>query len=57
MAIGHELASAVAGGLSPVIAAVLLASYGSFWPVAALTIGLALVTVVTVVVARETRPT
>ena len=43
--LGYQLASVLAGGLSPVIAAALLrASHGAWWPVAAYMIGLALVT-------------
>jgi hypothetical protein len=49
MAIGHELSSAVAGGLSPVVATALLASTGHFLPVALLTVGMALVATVALV--------
>ncbi|MER5754610.1 hypothetical protein [Streptomyces sp. NPDC002088] len=40
MALGHEIASAVAGGLSPVIATALLAAYADYAPVTLFTIGL-----------------
>ncbi|MFB6675935.1 MFS transporter [Streptomyces sp. NPDC056390] len=49
MALGHELSSAVAGGLSPVVATALLASTGHFLPIALLTVGMALVTLVALV--------
>ncbi|GGV63205.1 MFS transporter [Streptomyces longisporoflavus] len=49
MALGHELSSAVAGGLSPVVATALLAATGHFLPVALLTMGMALVTLVALV--------
>ncbi|MEU6104125.1 MFS transporter [Streptomyces flaveolus] len=49
MALGHELSSAIAGGLSPLAAAALLAATGHFLPVALLTMGMALVTLVALV--------
>ncbi|MEU6680125.1 MFS transporter [Streptomyces sp. NPDC046925] len=49
MALGHELSSAIAGGLSPVVATALLAATGHFLPVALLTMGMALVTLVALV--------
>ncbi|WP_338692612.1 MFS transporter [Streptomyces sp. Q6] len=49
MALGHELSSAIAGGLSPVAAAALLAATGHFLPVALLTMGMAAVTLVALV--------
>ncbi|WP_406315710.1 MFS transporter [Streptomyces sp. NBC_00118] len=49
MAIGHELSSAVAGGLSPVAATALLAATGHFLPVALLTIAMTLVATVALV--------
>ncbi|MFD4228188.1 MFS transporter [Streptomyces sp. NPDC058545] len=55
MALGHELSSALAGGLSPVVATALLASTGHFLPVALLTIGMALVTVVALVFVADGR--
>ncbi|QUH02051.1 MHS family MFS transporter [Saccharopolyspora erythraea] len=55
VAIGHELASMVAGGFSPVIATALLAWTGASWPVALLLVGMGVVTAVAVVAAPETR--
>ncbi len=52
--IGYQLASVLAGGLSPFIAVALLAWAGSFWPVALYMIGLCLITLFTVYVATET---
>ncbi|MFJ8951171.1 MFS transporter [Streptomyces sp. NPDC102381] len=49
MALGHELSSAIAGGLSPVVATALLAATGHFLPVALLTMGMAVVTLVALV--------
>ncbi|MFD6620003.1 MFS transporter, partial [Streptomyces albidoflavus] len=49
MALGHELSSAIAGGLSPLAAAALLAATGHFLPVALLTMGMALVTLVALI--------
>ncbi|WP_230949660.1 MFS transporter [Burkholderia pseudomultivorans] len=54
MALGHEIASVFAGGLSPMIATALLAHYRAAWPVALLLVGLSLVTVVTLLFTRET---
>jgi MHS family shikimate/dehydroshikimate transporter-like MFS transporter len=52
LALGHEVSSAVSGGLSPLIATALLAAYGASWPVALYLIVLAAVTVGTLLVAR-----
>ena len=52
--IGYQLASVLAGGLSPFIAVALLARAGSFWPVALYMVGLCLLTLPTVYVATET---
>ncbi|MGP3775789.1 MFS transporter [Streptomyces sp. SDT5-1] len=49
MALGHELSSAIAGGLSPVVATALLAATGHFLPVALLTMGMAVVTLAALV--------
>lgn len=57
LALGHEIAAVFAGGLSPLIATALLATYNSFLPVALFLMGLAAITVITLVFARETRPT
>ncbi|MFB7992059.1 MFS transporter [Streptomyces sp. NPDC056002] len=55
MALGHELSSAVAGGLSPVVATALLASTGHFLPVAFLTAGIALVTTLALLFVKDGR--
>lgn len=52
--IGYQLASVLAGGLSPFIAVALLAWAGSFWPVALYIIGLCLLTLLAVYAATET---
>jgi MHS family shikimate/dehydroshikimate transporter-like MFS transporter len=52
--IGYQLASVLAGGLSPFIAVALLAWAGSFWPIALYMIGLCLLTLLAVYVATET---
>lgn len=54
VALGHEMASVLAGGLSPLIATALLAWAGSWWPVALYVAGLGAVTVVAVALSRET---
>ena len=51
--LGYQLASVLAGGLSPLIALYLLATYG-YWAVAAYTAGMALITVISVLLASET---
>jgi MFS transporter, MHS family, shikimate and dehydroshikimate transport protein len=55
--LGYQLASVIAGGLSPVIAAALLGVFrGAWWPVAVYMIGLAIVTLVSVwAIPREAR--
>jgi MFS family permease len=54
--LGYQLASPLAGGLAPLIAAALLKwSGGSAWPVALYLIVTALITIVSLVVAAETR--
>ncbi|WP_413810710.1 MFS transporter [Streptomyces sp. OE57] len=55
VAFGHELASMVAGGFSPIIATALFAWAGASWPVALFLIGMGLVTVIAVAAAPETR--
>ncbi|MFN0119135.1 MAG: MFS transporter [Blastocatellia bacterium] len=52
--LGYQLASVLAGGLSPLIATGLLRRTGASWPVAMYIIGLALVTALSVFLARET---
>jgi MHS family shikimate/dehydroshikimate transporter-like MFS transporter len=51
--LGYQLASVLAGGLSPLIAVALLASYG-YTAVAAYMAIMALITVVSVILASET---
>jgi len=52
--LGYQLASAVAGGLSPLIATALLQRTGVSWPIALFVVGLAAVTTVSVFLAAET---
>ncbi len=52
--LGYQLASVLAGGLSPIIATALLAQYRSFMPIALYMIGMAVITLVAVFVATET---
>ena len=52
--LGYQLASVVAGGLSPLIATALLKRYGASWPVALLIIAFAAITAVSVFLATET---
>jgi MFS transporter, MHS family, shikimate and dehydroshikimate transport protein len=52
--LGYQLASVLAGGLSPIIATALLAQYRSFVPIALYMIGMAVITLVAVYVATET---
>ena len=54
VALGHELASVLAGGLSPIIATALLAWAGGWWPVACYLAALAAVTVIAVLASEET---
>ncbi|WP_051111781.1 MFS transporter [Sciscionella marina] len=56
MSLGHELASVIAGGLSPIIAVGLLGWAGSSWPVAVYLIVLGVLTAIAVFAAKETRP-
>ncbi|WP_153101093.1 MFS transporter [Paraburkholderia hayleyella] len=55
VALGHEIASIFAGGLSPLIATALLLRYQTYWPVAVLLIVFGFVTVVTLGFTHETR--
>ncbi len=57
VALGHEVASIFAGGMSPLIATALLARYQSYVPVALFLVGLALVTIVTLCFMRSPRHT
>jgi MHS family shikimate/dehydroshikimate transporter-like MFS transporter len=52
--LGYQLASVIAGGLSPLIATGLLRRYGASWPIALFIIGMAAVTTVSVYWAAET---
>ncbi|MBI3858335.1 MAG: MHS family MFS transporter [Planctomycetes bacterium] len=52
--LGYQLASVIAGGLSPLIATSLLKRTGAAWPIALLVVGMALVTVLSVALAAET---
>lgn len=52
--LGYQLASVIAGGLSPLIATGLLKQYGASWPIALFIIGMATVTTVSVLWAAET---
>ncbi|ADH68210.1 MULTISPECIES: MFS transporter [Nocardiopsis] len=53
--VGYQLASIVAGGLAPLVATALLASFGSSVPVSLYVAAMAAVTLVAVAAARETR--
>lgn len=52
--LGYQLASVLAGGLSPLIAAGLLRRTGASWPIAAFVAGMAAVTTISVFLAIET---
>jgi MFS family permease len=52
--LGYQLSSALAGGLSPLIATALLQRTGASWPIALFVVGLAAVTTVSVFLATET---
>src|SRR5918992_8094 len=54
VALGHELASVLAGGLSPLIATLLFAWSGSWWPIAGYIALLSLATIVALIYAPET---
>jgi MFS family permease len=54
IAFSRELASVVAGALSPFIATALLAWAGSYWPVAVYLAAMALINIVAVYLAPET---
>ena len=55
--LGYQLASVIAGGLSPLIATGLLKRYGASWPIALFIIVMASVTTVSVFWATETAHT
>jgi MFS family permease len=52
--LGYQLASVIAGGLSPLIATGLLRRTGASWPISLFIVGLAAVTTVSVYLAAET---
>jgi len=55
--LGYQLAAPIGGGLVPVIAAAIVGrNHGVTWPVSTLMIGLALITMVAVLYAKETAP-
>ncbi|WP_421107356.1 MFS transporter [Streptomyces sp. NEAU-S77] len=56
LALGHELASMIVGGFSPIVATALLAWAGASWPIALFLIGMGAVTVIAVAAAPETNP-
>ncbi|SFO94827.1 hypothetical protein SAMN05421810_101489 [Amycolatopsis arida] len=53
--IGYQLASILAGGLAPLIAVALLDAWGSTLPVSLYLLGMCLLTIVAVTLAKETR--
>jgi MFS transporter, MHS family, shikimate and dehydroshikimate transport protein len=55
--LGYQLASVIAGGLSPLIATNLLKRTGASWPIALFVVGMAVVTTVSVFLAAETART
>ncbi|PBC35589.1 MFS transporter [Rhodococcus sp. ACS1] len=57
VALGHELASVVAGGFSPIIATALFAWAGMSWPISLFMVGMGLITVIAVAAAPETNAT
>ncbi len=54
MALGHEIASVFAGGLSPLVATALLAKYHAAWPVALMLMAMGAITVIALICTRET---
>ncbi|MCG5072675.1 MFS transporter [Paraburkholderia tagetis] len=54
MALGHEIASVFAGGLSPLVATALLAKYHAAWPVALMLMAMGAITVIALLCTRET---
>ncbi|OIS92769.1 MFS transporter [Brucella cytisi] len=54
VALGHEIASVFAGGMSPLIATALLASFQASWPVSLFLAGLGLISVIAVILSKET---
>ncbi|HEY9396285.1 MAG TPA: MFS transporter [Burkholderiales bacterium] len=55
--LGYQLAAPIGGGIVPVVAAAVVgATHGATWPVSLLMIGIALITIVAVLFAKETAP-
>jgi metabolite-proton symporter len=54
LSLGYQLASVIAGGLSPIIATSLFAKFGSSWPIALYIVGMAAITTISVYAASET---
>jgi MHS family shikimate/dehydroshikimate transporter-like MFS transporter len=55
--LGYQLAAPIGGGLVPVAAAAMVGgTHGATWPVSLLMIGIALVTIIAVLFAKETAP-
>jgi MHS family shikimate/dehydroshikimate transporter-like MFS transporter len=54
LSLGYQLASVIAGGLSPIIATSLFAKTGNSWPIALYVIGMAAITTISVYAASET---
>jgi MHS family shikimate/dehydroshikimate transporter-like MFS transporter len=54
LSLGYQLASVLAGGLSPLIATSLFAKFESSWPIALYVIGMASITTISVYIASET---
>lgn len=52
--LGYQMASVIAGGLSPLIATGLLQEFNASWPIALYIVGMAIVTTVSVLAASET---
>jgi metabolite-proton symporter len=52
--LGYQLSSVIAGGLSPIIATLLLKQTGSSWPISLFIMGMALITTISVWMASET---
>ncbi len=53
LGIGHELANVFAGGLAPLVATALLASFQSSWPISVYMMAMAALTIVALIFARE----
>ena len=52
--LGYQLSSVIAGGLSPIIATLLLKQTGSSWPISLFIMGMAAITTISVWLASET---